>query len=92
LLLALLTLANFKIGHTLFIDVSRQQQLPGVITQESPVRELDDREADIEEVEGCFLALAFQDMSHDIDRLSLPFRPQIFQRALRRGRTSKASA
>ena len=72
-MVALPALPDFEIGHTLFINLSRQQELPGVVPQQRSVSELDHGKPNIEKLKGCFLALALKDMADHKDRLPLPF-------------------
>lgn len=80
---AALTMADLEIRDSLVVNLSRQQQLEGIVSEERAIRELDDRKAVIEHFKRRFLSFAVQDMTDDQDGLPLAFGPQVLQGTLR---------
>lgn len=68
---ALPTGANFEVGDSLIINVRGQEQFERVISDRAAVREFDDGQAVIKDLESSFLSLSGQDMPEDQHRLSL---------------------
>ena len=88
-LLASGTGANFKISHAFVVDVGRQQELNGVVAEQSAILEFYGGQSLIEHFEGRFLAFALGDVPKDEDRLPFPFGAQVPQGSLGRRRTGE---
>lgn len=74
---ALFAWANFEIGDSLVIDVSRQEQLKRVIPDHSTVGKFDEGQTVVKDLEDSFLPFPGQDMAEDEDRLPLALRAEV---------------
>jgi hypothetical protein len=71
-LLALGARTDFKIGGAIRIDIRGKEEFVGVVANCHPVAEFHDGQTVIEDLEGGFLSLPFEYMTHHEHRLALP--------------------
>ena len=76
-LFALQAGTNLKIGDSLLIDVSWQEQLPRVISDRAAVGEFDESQAVVKDLEGAFLPFSGQYMPENEHGLSLALRAEV---------------
>jgi hypothetical protein len=63
---------DFEIGGSIRIDVRREKQFVGVIPDGHTVAKFHHGQTVIEDLEGGFLSLPFEYMTHHEHRLALP--------------------
>lgn len=90
-LVTLLTLPDFEIGHAFFINFRWQQQFARIVPKLNAVGKLDHGKAHVKDLKGRLLALPVRDMPHDKDRLPSSLRLQFPQGALGGCRDGEAS-
>jgi hypothetical protein len=76
-LLALVTRSDFEIGGSVRIDVSRQEQFIGVISDCRSIRKFHHGKTIIEDFESGLLSFPLKHVAHHEDRLTLPLGAEI---------------
>jgi len=76
-LLALSAGSNFEVGDALVVDVGGQEQFQRVIADCAAVREFDDSQTVVKDLEGSFLSFSGQEVPEDKHRLSFTRRAEV---------------
>lgn len=91
-MLALRTTTDFKIRRAVRVDIRREKEFIGVVSDGDTVGEFHDGKAVVEDFEGGFLSLPLHDMTHHEYRLPFPLGAKITQGMLGGGGAGELSA
>ncbi len=85
-------MTDFKVGNPLLIDIGREQEFQRIVPEDCTVGKFHHGQPVVKDLEGGFLPLPVQVVSHDEQGLAFPFGAEVAQATLGGGGAGKLAA